>query len=220
MSTKKRIFIISMIYLGVSLFYFAVLAIGSASFFADAVYARTYTYSLFFPIYCVICGIFTRILSCKLGVLILSMGLNLSQLVLSLYKFRWIYELNYGVGNLGFSYVLVSYVLLLLGYVIAALLIWMVHRIRARKVVKAIAQKHHTQKSINNPLFLKVYNKRTNRNEKYLVWITKAGKYMSSEPIIYYDPVELLAVDSSRNVYAFMSQPDKIKMKEYLELAK
>ena len=218
MSTKKRVAIILLIYLGTSMLYFALLAIGSTSFFADPKLARTYTYSLFFPIYCIVCGVFTRLLSCRKRVLVISMIANLAQLVLSLYKFRWIYKLNYGIQNLGISYMIVAYALLLAGYVICSLIVFWLYRSRSRKTVKAIANKQHKQHNIGEPMLLKVYNKKSNRNEKYFIWKNKTGKVLSSEEIIYYDPVELIAVDSQHRVYTFWEPPTKITMKEYLSM--
>jgi hypothetical protein len=218
MSTKKRVGIVLLIYLCVSLLYLGLLAIGSASFFADPKLSRTYTYSLFFPLYCVVCGIFTRILSCRKRVLLISMCANLVQLIFSLYKFRLVYKLNYGIQNLGISYVVVAYALLLVGYAGCSLIIFLIYRYKSRKSVRAIAKKQHKQHNIGEAMLLKAYNKKNNRNERYLVWKTKSGKTSSSEAIIYYDPVELIAVDSQHRVYTFVGDPVKIKMKEYLSM--
>lgn len=219
MSTKKRLLIILSIYTGASLLYLAVLAIGSTSFFANAIMARTYTYSLFFPIYCLICGIFTRLLSCRLCVLTMSLLFNLAQLIISLYKFRLVYKLNYGIKNLGISYVLVSFALILLSYTIVSVVKWAIRHFKVKKIVGKLASENHMQKSINDPKFLKVYNKKTDRFEKYLVWNSKSGKQRTSAPIIYYDRVEMVAVDTDRHVYAFMTEPEKIKMSEFLQAA-
>lgn len=220
MSTKKRLFIIAMIHFGVSLFYLGLLAVLSKSKNVDVIYVRTYTYSLIFPLYCAVMGVVTRLLSCKISVLLATLAMNAAQLILSLYKYRIVYKLDYGIANLELSYVLVSYAFLIVPYLIVSMIIYAVRRSKNIGTVKRIAQREHFQKYVEDPKFVRVYNKRRNRYEKYLVWKNTNDQYVASSAIIYYDSLERIMVDEDRNVYIFQSDPEKIPFKEYVNSAK
>jgi hypothetical protein len=85
--------------------------------------------------------------------------------------------------------------------------------------MKELAMTNRKQTKIDKPMLLKSYNKRSNKYEKYLVWQTKSGKVMSSDKIKYFDVVELIAIDSKRNIYAMIELPQKISMQTYLSLS-
>ena len=89
-------------------------------------------------------------------------------------------------------------------------------RHKSRSVVKNLALVERKQTKVDAPMYLKSYNKVTNRYEKYLIWYNPKGKLMSSDKIIYFDSVELIMVDSKRNIYAMLERPEKITMKQYL----
>ena len=203
-------------YFAITMLYISIVALGSKTAFEDPIYVRLYLYSLIFPLYCLAWGIATRLVSCKIEALVYSFALMMIQLIITLYSFRWIYSLDYGISNLGWSYVVMCATFMVIPHAIIHLIIALIDRTKSRKIVKKIAARKHSQKSVNEPRILKVYNKKNNRYEKYLLWKTKTGKWQSSERIIYFDFVELLAVDSNHNVYAFVERPTKIKLKEYL----
>ena len=216
MSTKKRIAILATGYCAITMLYISIVALGSKSIFSDPIYVRLYLYSIIFPLYCGVCGLITRFVSCRPIGVVSSFALLNAQLITTLYSFKWIYDLDYGIANLGISYVLMCGAFFAIPFVLCHLAIVLIDWLKARKIVYRIAGTSHYQKSIDNPRTMKVYNKKRNRYERYLVWMSKAGKYRASERIIYFDRVELIAVDIDHNVYNFLKKPKKISLKEYV----
>lgn len=206
------------VYFSVTTVLLCILALGSKTSLKDHALVRVYVYSLLFPLYSILWGFVTRLFSCKPSALLYSLALMTTQIIVVLYGFRFIYKNQaYGLENLGLSYVVITFVFMLIPYLICHGILFLIDRLRSNKVVARIARERKPQLSVENPLITKVYNKKYNRYEKYLMW-NNGTKTKTSDRIIYYDYVELVAVDSSHRVYAFKTPPKRTKEKEAFRL--
>ena len=173
-------------------------------------------------------GITTRLLSVKPSALILSILLLMASICGSLLTFNIAYpadeieQIN-GMNDklsifddIGPDYMLYIIGVLLVSYIITVICVKIKQWFKSRSVVKNLALVERKQTKVDAPMYLKSYNKVTNRYEKYLIWYNPKGKLMSSDKIIYFDSVELIMVDSKRNIYAMLERPEKITMKQYL----
>lgn len=213
MTTRKRLILIAAVYFSITILALSVLALGAKTAFANHELIRLYIFSMLFPPYSIAWGIATRLISCRPCALPFSLVLMTIQIIAMLYGFRFIYDnKSYGIQNLGFSYVVITFVFMLIPFLVCHCIIAMADKIRARKIVMRIAKENRPQLSIETSFLMKVYNKKFNRYEKYLLW-NNGNKTKASERVIYYDYVELVAVDSSRRVYALKSPPKKIRAK-------
>ena len=136
-----------------------------------------------------------------------------------------IYSLNAGDSkfltpfkDIGLSYFIYAAIVFLVGYYLVHFIIKIVGKIKVRKVIKELSASKRQQIKINNVYILKNYNKLTNRYERYLIWRNRKGDIQSSEELLYYDDVELLAIDSRKNIYAMIDVPTKITVKQYISL--
>jgi hypothetical protein len=193
--------------------------LGAKSFYSDVKFVRELTYSIIFPAFCIICGIFTRLLCSKIWVLIYSFCLNGTILILSLKEMGWIHDADYGIHNIEQSYINYVWLLMLAPYVLISIIKWIKRFVGQRKIIKKVENKNkQSQKSVNRPMFMRVYNKKRDRKERYLVWISKKDRVATSDAIVYYDPVELIAIDENGIVYAFIEEPYYISTKEFVEM--
>ena len=122
------------------------------------------------------------------------------------------------IEDIGPTYVLYAMAYFVGLYFIVTLTQVIIRFFKTRSIIKRLSERDRKQTKIDNPMYLKSYNKVTNRYEKYLIWQTAKGKIMASDKIIYFDKVELLAVDSQRNIYAMLEMPERISLREYIEL--
>ena len=230
MSTKKRLFIISMIYVAFAMFLFLLLLIGVKTFLTDINFALSLVYSLLIVVFYFGIGLATRLLSCKGTVLLISfieamLLLTFSICFFNVYPSANIYLLNAGDStyltpgkDIGLSYFLYSAFVFLLGYYITHFIIKVKDYFKVRKLCNELSESSRQQIRINNVYILKNYNKLTNKYERYLIWKTKKGTLQSSEKLLYYDNVELVAIDAKKNIYAMIEVPTKINIKQYIEI--
>lgn len=186
-----------------------------------------FTYSVLILVFFSIMGIATRLLICRIHGFILSLGCCFLTLVLTLTTFNFVYSpddikaINGLQPNLsfsedvGFSYVAYSFAFFIGAYLITSLIFYCVRRYRANKEVEILAEKNRNQFRVNNCMLFSVFNKRLNRMEKYLVYTTKKGKMATSSALIYYDRVELIAVDSEHHIFAMIEEPKRISRREF-----
>lgn len=232
MSTKKRFLIISAYFLAVLMLIFSYVTLADDSTTEKATLILKVTFSLFAVLGVLIGGIFTRIMSCKPWVfftgIIYSIIISLMPLYFCNIAFteETILILNNGdspsfsvardVGSSYFWYI----VLLFVGaYILTHLIYKFCEWFSGRRLSKELSMTNRKQTKVDNPMIVKSYNKRSNKYEKYLVWQTKSGKWMSSDKIRYFDVVELIIIDSKRNIYAMVETPQRISMKTYIELS-
>ena len=230
MSTKKRLFIISMLHVAFFIFLALFLLIGSGTFLTDIKVALSLVYSLFIVVAYFGIAIATRLLSCRGYVMLISFAeamlfLAFSICLFNVYPATDIYSLNAGDSkfltpfkDIGLSYFIYAAIVFLVGYYLVHFIIKIVGKIKVRKVIKELSASKRQQIKINNVYILKNYNKLTNRYERYLIWRNRKGDIQSSEELLYYDDVELLAIDSRKNIYAMIDVPTKITVKQYISL--
>ena len=228
MSTKKRLLIISACYAIAFMLFVIILAFSASSWLDDIQIGLQFTYSLYFTVIAIGMGVATRLLSIKPSAIILSASLLMVSICGSLLIFNIAYpadeiEKINGMNDklsifddIGPDYMFYIVGVLLVGYIIAMTCVKLKQWFKSRNIVKNLALVDHKQTKVDAPMYLKSYNKITNRYEKYLIWYNPKGKLMSSEKIVYFDSVELIAVDSKRNIYAMLERPEKISMKQYL----
>ena len=228
MSTKKRLLIISACYVIAFMIFVIILAFSTNGWLDDIQIGLQFAYSLYFTAIAITMGITTRLLSVKPSALILSMLLLMASICGSLLTFNIAYpadeieQIN-GMNDklsifddIGPDYMLYIIGVLLVSYIITVICVKIKQWFKSRSVVKNLALVERKQTKVDAPMYLKSYNKVTNRYEKYLIWYNPKGKLMSSDKIIYFDSVELIMVDSKRNIYAMLERPEKITMKQYL----
>ena len=228
MSTKKRLLIISACYVVAFMIFVIILAFSTNGWLDDIQIGLQFAYSLYFTAIAITMGITTRLLSVKPSALILSMLLLMASICGSLLTFNIAYpadeieQIN-GMNDklsifddIGPDYMLYIIGVLLVSYIITVICVKIKQWFKSRSVVKNLALVERKQTKVDAPMYLKSYNKVTNRYEKYLIWYNPKGKLMSSDKIIYFDSVELIMVDSKRNIYAMLERPEKITMKQYL----
>lgn len=228
MSTKKRLLIISACYIVAFMIFVIILAFSTSGWLDDIQIGLQFAYSLYFTAIAIAMGITTRLLSVKPSALILSTLLLVASICGSLLTFNIAYpadeieQIN-GMNDklsifddIGPDYMLYIIGVLLVSYIITIICVKIKQWFKSRSVVKNLALVERKQTKVDAPMYLKSYNKVTNRYEKYLIWYNPKGKLMSSDKIIYFDSVELIMVDSKRNIYAMLERPEKITMKQYL----
>ena len=228
MSTKKRLLIISACYIVAFMIFVIILAFSTNGWLDDIQIGLQFAYSLYFTAIAIAMGITTRLLSVKPSALILSILLLMASICGSLLTFNIAYpadeieQIN-GMNDklsifddIGPDYMLYIIGVLLVSYIITIICVKIKQWFKSRSVVKNLALVERKQTKVDAPMYLKSYNKVTNRYEKYLIWYNPKGKLMSSDKIIYFDSVELIMVDSKRNIYAMLERPEKITMKQYL----
>ena len=230
MSTKKRLFIISIAYVVFTIFLFLFLLVGASTFLTDIKIALSLVYSLFIIIFYFGMGMTTRLLSCRFYVMLISfieaMGLlAVSICFFNVYPAADIYSLNAGDSkfltpfkDIGITYFLYAAAVFLVAYYIVHFIIKIVDLFKVRKVCKKLERGNRPQIKINDVKILKNYNKISNKYEKYLIWRNRKGEIQSSEKLLYFDNVELIAIDSRKNIYAMIAVPQKITVKEYINL--
>ena len=228
MSTKKRLLIISACYVIAFMIFVIILAFSTNGWLDDIQIGLQFAYSLYFTAIAIAMGITTRLLSVKPSAFILSILLLMASICGSLLTFNIAYpadeieQIN-GMNDklsifddIGPDYMLYIIGVLLASYIITVICVKIKQWFKSRSVVKNLALVERKQTKVDAPMYLKSYNKVTNRYEKYLIWYNPKGKLMSSDKIIYFDSVELIMVDSKRNIYAMLERPEKITMKQYL----
>lgn len=231
MSTKKRTLIILVIYPIFLALLFCFLALTANTIYTNIMYGISVTYSLIFSVFMIGMGITTRKLSCKLMPCILSILAGCASICISVYFFNIVYpddkifEITNGIDrklsmfrDIGPSYFAYLTGLFLAGYLLTTLVIAIIRKIQSRKLYNRVAARNPKQTEANNPMFLKSYNKVTNRFEKYLVYRDAKGKLKTSEKIRCYDVVDLIVIDSDRKVYAMIERPKTINMQDFNEL--
>ena len=230
MSTRKRLLIISAFHVIFFMLFVIFITISSRNWLENIQIGLQVTYSLIFPCFMIIVGIATRLLSTKPIAFIFSALLSLGNMCLTLLTFNVAYpketiEAINGMNSrlsiiedIGPTYVLYAMAYFVGFYLIVTLTQSIIRFFKVRSIIKRLSERDRKQTKIDNPMYLKSYNKVTNRYEKYLVWQTAKGKIMASDKIIYFDKVELLAVDSQRNIYAMLEMPERISLREYIEL--
>lgn len=229
MTTKKRIFILGIIYAAFYACFLIFLALASKNFLSDIQMGLYITYSLIFPLFMIAAGISTYKLSVKPIAAIISLGLATATTLLSLPIFNLAYPeddikaingLNPKlsiIDDVGIDYIAYILGMLVVGYLIALFASYLTYKIKGYKICTKLAEKKRPQTKVDDPMLLKVYNKMTNKYEKYLIWRNKNG-LQSSERIIYYDKVELVMVDSNRKIYAMLNEPEIISMRDYQQM--
>lgn len=231
MSTKKRTLIILIIYPIFLALLFCFLALTANTVYTNIMYGISITYSLIFSIFMIGMGITTRKLSCRLMPCILSILAGCASICISVYFFNIVYpddkifEITNGIDrklsmfrDIGPSYFLYLIGLFLAGYFLTTLGILIFRYIRSRSLYNRVAARNPKQTEANNPMFLKSYNKVTNRFEKYLVYRDSKGKIKTSEKVRCFDVVDLIVIDSDRKVYAMIERPTTINMKDFNDL--
>lgn len=230
MTTKKRIFIISMLYLAFGIFLALLLLIGASTFLKDIKIALSLVYSLLIIVAYFCIGIATRLLSCRGYVMLISFAeamllLAFSICLFNVYPAADIYALNAGDSkyltpfkDIGISYFIYAAIVFFVAYYLVHFIIKIVEKIKVHKVIKELSSSKRQQIKINNVYILKNYNKLTNKYEKYLIWRNRKGDIQSSEELLYYDDVELLAIDARKNIYTMIDVPTKITVKQYIAL--
>ena len=231
MSTKKRTLIILIIYPIFLALLFCFLALTANTVYTNIMYGISITYSLIFSIFMIGMGITTRKLSCRLMPCILSILAGCASICISVYFFNIVYpddkifEITNGIDrklsmfrDIGPSYFLYLIGLFLAGYFLTTLGILIFRYIRSRSLYNKVAARNPKQTEANNPMFLKSYNKVTNRFEKYLVYRDSKGKIKTSEKVRCFDVVDLIVIDSDRKVYAMIERPTTINMKDFNDL--
>ncbi len=230
MSTKKRLLIISAFHVVFFMAFVIFIVFSSMGWLENIQLGLQFTYSLIFPLFMIIMGIATRLLSTKPISLAISAGLAMANMCGTLLMFNVVYPaeeieqingMNSSLSifsDIGPSYVAYAYAYFFVFY----FLVWFIKKIinyfKCKKIINKLAATDKKQTKIDNPMYIKSYNKVTNNYEKYLVWISAKGKILSSERIIYFDNVELIAVDSKKTIYAMLEKPQKITIQEYLSL--
>lgn len=233
MSTKKRFLIISAYFLAVLMLIFSYVVLADDSTTEKATLILKVTFSLLAVVGVLIGGMFTRIMSCKPWVFFASMFYSVVVSLTPLYFCNLAFTeetiliLNNGdspsfsltrdVGASYFWYIIAVYAG---AYIFTHLIYKFSEWFSGRKLTKELSMANRKQTKVDNPMIVKSYNKRSNKYEKYLVWQTKNGKWMSSDKIRFYDVVELIIIDSKRNIYAMVEPPQKISMKTYIELSR
>lgn len=213
MSTRKRIFILSLWYIISFIVTFSTVVIIANKSGASSRYLNTTMFSLIIPIFSIICGILTKSLSCKYWVICFTILFNLAWIYGITETVNYVYEVSY---YFDLSYIFATIAYLLLGYILISALKYLYKSIKVRKIIKNIISQPKDYINVDgNPKLLKVYNKKSDAYEKYLIWTNKAGKIYSSEKIIYYDPIDLIIIDSKKKIYALITDPKKITPKEY-----
>lgn len=230
MSTRKRLLIISAFHIIFLMLFVIFITISSRNWLENIQLGLQVTYSLIFPCFMIIVGIATRLLSTKPIAFIYSLVLSLLNMCCTLLIFNIAYskeaiEAINGMNSrlsiiedIGPTYVLYAMAYFVGLYFIVTLTQVIIRFFKTRSIIKRLSERDRKQTKIDNPMYLKSYNKVTNRYEKYLIWQTAKGKIMASDKIIYFDKVELLAVDSQRNIYAMLEMPERISLREYIEL--
>lgn len=232
MSTKKRFLIISAYFLACLMLMFSYIMLADSSTTEKATLILKITFSLFAAGAVFIGGIFTRIFSCKPWVFFVGIIYSVIVSIIPLYFCNWAFTeeiiliLNNGdspsfsiTRDVGLSYFIYIVAIFVGTYIITHLCYKFANWWSGRSLMKELAMTNRKQTKIDKPMILKSYNKRSNKYEKYLVWQTKSGKVMSSDKIKYFDVVELIAIDSKRNIYAMIELPQKISMQTYLSLS-
>ncbi len=233
MSTKKRFLIISAYFLAMLMIIFSYVVLSDDSTTEKATLILKVTFSLLAVLSVLIGGIFTRIMSCKPWVFLVgvvySIILSLSPLYFCNLAFtdETILILNNGdspsfsiTRDVGASYFWYIVALFVGSYILTHLCYKVCEWWSGRRLSKELSMANRKQTKVDNPMLVKSYNKKSNKYERYLVWQTKSGKWMSSDKIRFYDVVELIIIDSKRNIYAMVETPQKISMKTYIELSR
>ena len=92
MSTKKRTLITLSIYVIYSILLFCFVALTSKSVMTNPMYSIKIVYSLIFSVFLIGMGITTRIMSCKIWPLVLSCGMAMLTVGVSIYYYNWSYS--------------------------------------------------------------------------------------------------------------------------------
>lgn len=230
MSTKKRLLILSAIHVAFFMLFVIIIVFSSRGWLENIQLGLQFTYSFIFPVFAIIFGIVTRLISTRPSSVVASCLLMLVEICGALLMFNILYptediEAINGMNStlsifedIGPSYLWYVYAYFATTYVATWFGVWLINKLKNRRIVKKLATLDKKQTRVDNPMYLKSYNKKTNKYEKYLIWITPKGKVMSSEKIIYFDIVELIAVDNNKNIYAMLEKPQKITIQDYLML--
>ena len=230
MSTKKRLLIISAFHVVFFMLFVIFLVLSSRGWLENIQLGLQFTYSFIFPIFAIIFGVSTRLLLTRPSGIVASVIFMVAEVCGALLMFNITYptediEAINGMNSklsifddIGPSYIWYVFAYFAVAYIVTGIIVFIVNKIKNRRIIKKLTLIDKKQTRIDNPMYLKSYNKKTNKYEKYLIWITSKGKVMSSEKIIYFDVVELVAVDTNKNVYAMLEKPKKITIKDYLML--
>lgn len=234
MSTKKRILVIAIVHACFAILFLSFLLILSNGKNSTAESGLFWIYSLIIPIWCIIAGVITNCMSIKIGPLCFSLLVNVVHIIISMYEFAFAYKIDFGVQNLGFSYIGTASFFVLIGWLTVLIikkikLIIMNNTIISEtlgckkndlNIQDKKAKSEVVTMSVNNPMVLKAYNKTTNRHEKYLIWINRKGKKASSNRIVWIDDVDLIVIDSDKVIYECNKKPKRISFEQYLALNK
>jgi hypothetical protein len=195
-------------------------------------YSIKIVYSLIFSVFLIGMGITTRIMSCKIWPLVLSCGMAMLTVGVSIYYYNWsysedaIYSATGGLGtklsmftHIGPDYFLYCFWMFVGSYLITVFAIAIIRKIKSKMLYNRLSKKDLKQTEANSPKFLKSYNKVSNRYEKYLVYLDAKGRLCTSEKIRCYDVVDLIVIDINNKIYAMIEKPKKISMKEFVLLA-
>ena len=149
-----------------------------------------------------------------------------------MYEFALVYSVDFGIQQLGVSYVATAVMYMLFGYCFVAVMRFVSTKLKDQKITTTAIRCSKVEFSleeakkeigfnttkVTDPKILNAYNKKKNRYEKYLVWVTKNGKILSSSRITWIDNVDLVVVDDRKSVYECTKKPKKISASEYFEL--
>ena len=227
MSTKKRLLILSACYVLFLMLFVIFLVISSHNWLKNVQAGLYFTYSVLILIFFAIMGVVTRLIICRIHGLGTSLIWCFLTLVLTLTTFNFVYSpddikainglqpnLSF-IDDVGFSYVAYRFAFFLGTYLVTSLIFYCVRRYRANREVEILAEKNRNQVRVNNCKMFSVFNKRCNIMERYLVYTTKKGKMAVSSALIYYDKVELIAVDSEHHIFAMIEEPKRISRREF-----
>lgn len=227
MSTKKRLLILSACYVLFLMLFVIFLVISSHNWLKNVQAGLYFTYSVLILIFFAIMGVVTRLIICRIHGLGTSLIWCFLTLVLTLTTFNFVYSpddikainglqpnLSF-IDDVGFSYVAYSFAFFIGTYLVTSLIFYCVRRYRANREVEILAEKNRNQVRVNNCKMFSVFNKRCNTMERYLVYTTKKGKMAVSSALIYYDKVELIAVDSEHHIFAMIEEPKRISRREF-----
>lgn len=188
-------------------------------------------YSMTIPVICIVAGAATRFISSRLKVFLASCGMNVFMIMISMYLLGMIYNINFGVQNLGISYVASAIGYMLVPYVVLATFFAVKNYFRDAAILRKaigcrklkfdlyIMNREHRIKttSVQDPYVFRAYNKVTNRMEKYLIWMD-GDKMKSSARIIWIDRVDLAVVTEDKKIYACNAYPKKIGQAKLFQL--
>jgi hypothetical protein len=230
MSTRKRLLILTLCHLAFLVLFVIFIVIASRTFMKDVQMGLSITYSLIIIAFFAIMGVVARKLSCRFFVIPFGLFLCWSTITLTLTSFNLAYSpddikaingMNPQLSafeDIGWSYIIYSFAVFVGFYAITAFIIFIKQKIKANRVVDKLAESKKPQLKVTEAMFLKAYNKRTNTFDKYLIYRNNKNKLCTSARIIYYDSIELIAVDSDHRIFAMFEEPTKISRKEFVQL--